>query len=181
MSHVGAPDPIGNAYCAPIECLIALQRAIRLGEAGKLEATPTAPEPSAAVSPSSSRPRMIYQRRFMVEPRSCNDRSEVRATIDLIDREILQRLAYRLLSIVEAARLKPDRSKMLDEIRVVDVLAKLCATARAGGVDPDLVGNVYRKWAKRSIAHEPAVFDSLHNLAATRRAYIPMQQSNNRL
>src|SRR6185369_16381753 len=104
----------------------------------------------------------------MVERKTCRDMSEVRAVIDVIDREIVQLIADRLHYIEEAARLKLDRGKVRDDIRVVDVLAKVRATARASGIDPDLVSNVYRELIERSIAHEFDVFDNLHNVAATR-------------
>ena len=103
----------------------------------------------------------------MVERKTCKDMSEVRAAIDAIDREIVQLLADRLHFIEEAARLKSDRGKVRDDIRVVDVLAKVRATARASGIDPDLVSNVYRELIERSIAHEFDVFDRLQNKKAS--------------
>lgn len=97
----------------------------------------------------------------MVERKTCRDMSEVRAEIDAIDRELVRLIADRLHYIGEAARLKPDRAKVRDDIRVVDVLAKVRAAARAENIDPDLVSNVYRELIERSIAHEFNVFDSL--------------------
>ncbi len=97
----------------------------------------------------------------MAERKTCRDMTEVRAEIDAIDREIVLLLADRLHYIEEAARLKADRGKVRDDIRVVDVLAKVRAAARAQGIDPDLVSNVYRELIERSIAHEFNVFDGL--------------------
>ena len=102
----------------------------------------------------------------MTERKTCRDMNEVRTEIDALDREIVALIADRMHYIEEAARLKSDRGKVRDDIRVVDVLATVRAVARASGVDPDLVSNVYRELIERSIAHEFNVYDSLHSKAA---------------
>ena len=98
----------------------------------------------------------------MVDRKTCCDMTEVRTAIDAIDQEIVALIADRLYFIEEAARIKSDREKVRDDIRVVEVLAKVRAVARAKGIDSDLVSNVYRELIERSIAHEFNIFDLRH-------------------
>ena len=94
--------------------------------------------------------------------KTCRDMGEVRAAIDAIDREIVALLADRLHFIGEAARIKASRDAVRDEPRIEDVVAKVRASATAAGMNPDFIEPLYRDLIERSIAHEFAAFDRLH-------------------
>jgi isochorismate pyruvate lyase len=85
----------------------------------------------------------------------------VRAAIDRIDREIVALLAERGAFVRHAARVKAQRSDIVDHPRIEDVVAKVRRAAEAEGVDPGLVEAVYRLMIDRFIAHETAQFDRL--------------------
>lgn len=94
--------------------------------------------------------------------KTCRDMSEVRAEIDALDRDIVALLADRLHFIGEAARIKASRDAVRDEPRIEDVVAKVRAAAQAAGMNPDFIEPLYRDLIERSIAHEFAAFDRLH-------------------
>ena len=94
--------------------------------------------------------------------KTCRDMSEVRAEIDALDRDIVALLADRLHFIGEAARIKASRDAGRDEPRIEDVVAKVRAAAEAAGMNPDFIEPLYRDLIERSIAHEFAAFDRLH-------------------
>ena len=94
--------------------------------------------------------------------KTCRDMSEVRAEIDALDRDIVALLADRLHFIGEAARIKASRDAVRDEPRIEDVVAKVRAAAEAAGMNPDFIEPLYRDLIERSIAHEFAAFDRLH-------------------
>ena len=94
--------------------------------------------------------------------KTCQDMIEVRQAIDALDREIVTLLADRLHLIGEAARIKASREAVRDEPRIEDVIAKVRATAVAGGMDPAFIEPIYRDLVERSIAYELGEFDRLH-------------------
>ncbi|WP_303977186.1 chorismate mutase [Dongia mobilis] len=94
--------------------------------------------------------------------KTCQDMIEVRQAIDALDREIVTLLADRLHFIGEAARIKASREAVRDEPRIEDVIAKVRATAVAGGMDPAFIEPIYRDLVERSIAYELGEFDRLH-------------------
>ena len=91
--------------------------------------------------------------------RPCADMTEVRAEIDAIDRRLVALIAERLHYIDEAARLKPRRDQVRDDVRIADVLGKVSAEARRIGCDPAVVTTAIRALVEASIAHEFAAFD----------------------
>lgn len=93
--------------------------------------------------------------------KTCKDMSEVRASIDALDREIVALLGDRLHYIAEAARIKDRRDTVRDDARVADVIAKVRRAAIDGHIDPDFVSALYRDLVERSIALELDLFDRL--------------------
>lgn len=70
--------------------------------------------------------------------------ADVRAAIDRIDGEIVDRLALRQRLVRRAGRLKTDAAAVRAPARVAAVLARVRELATGAGADPDLVARVYR-------------------------------------
>jgi isochorismate pyruvate lyase len=65
--------------------------------------------------------------------------------------------------IEAAARIKPNRSAVLDQNRVDDVLEKVRRTAENVDFPPELVKRVYGKLVEGSIMHEFARWDDIRS------------------
>jgi isochorismate pyruvate lyase len=70
--------------------------------------------------------------------------TEIRAEIDAIDAEVVQRLAARELLVRRAATLKADEQAVRAPDRVEQVIAKVRALAVEAGATPEVVERVYR-------------------------------------
>ena len=75
----------------------------------------------------------------MKEPQDCQAIEEVRAAIDLIDREIVRLIARRGEYVAAATKFKSSPEAVRDEKRVEKVLAAKRAIAEELQADPDLV------------------------------------------
>ena len=87
--------------------------------------------------------------------------SEVRAGIDDIDRRVVELIARRFRFMDAAARIKPDRDAVRDEVRKAEVLAKVDKAAADAGVDRSLMARIYEELIEGSIAYEFVEFDRL--------------------
>lgn len=72
------------------------------------------------------------------------DLQQVRASIDRIDREIVQLLASREQLVRQAGKLKADAREVRSPARVEQVIAPVRATAEQAGASPDVVEQTYR-------------------------------------
>ncbi|CAA9209185.1 MAG: hypothetical protein AVDCRST_MAG52-1069 [uncultured Blastococcus sp.] len=70
--------------------------------------------------------------------------ADVRAGIDRLDGEIVERLAQRQELVRRAGRLKSDAAAVRAPLRVAAVLDRVRRLAADAGADPDLVAGVYR-------------------------------------
>ena len=95
------------------------------------------------------------------EPEQCVTMSEVRAGIDAIDRQVVSLIARRFRFMDAAARIKPDRDAVRDEVRKAEVLAKVDKAAADAGVDRSLIARIYEELIEGSIAYEFVEFDRL--------------------
>jgi len=95
------------------------------------------------------------------EPEQCVTMSEVRAGIDDIDRRVVELVARRFRFMDAAARIKPDRDAVRDEVRKAEVLAKVDKAAADAGVDRSLIARIYEELIEGSIAYEFVEFDRL--------------------
>ena len=95
------------------------------------------------------------------EPEQCVTMSEVRAGIDDIDRRVVELIARRFRFMDAAARIKPDRDAVRDEVRKAEVLAKVDQAAADAGVDRSLMARIYEELIEGSIAYEFVEFDRL--------------------
>ena len=93
------------------------------------------------------------------DPEDCQTMAEVRAGIDEIDRRVVDLIARRFRFMDAAARIKPDRASVRDEVRKAEVLAKVDRSAAEAGVDRSLMARLYEELIERSIAYEFVEFD----------------------
>lgn len=101
----------------------------------------------------------------MIEPEDCRTMAEVRAGIDELDERIVSMLGTRFRFMDAAARIKPERGLVRDEVRKAAVIAHARAVAERAGVPAQLVESLYDQLIEASIAYE---FDSFDALAASR-------------
>ena len=69
---------------------------------------------------------------------------EIRAAIDVIDAEVVERLAAREALVRRAAGFKTDEQAVRAPDRVGEVIAKVRALAIEAGATPEVVERVYR-------------------------------------
>ena len=98
----------------------------------------------------------------MTAPEDCRTMAEVRAGVDALDREIVALLARRFRYMDAAARLKPERGQVRDEVRKAQVIAQARAAAAREGADADAVAALYDALVEASIAHELSRWDAGH-------------------
>jgi isochorismate pyruvate lyase len=95
-----------------------------------------------------------------VPPERCRDMPALRREIDRIDRALVALLAQRQSYIERAAAIKPERSRIRDEARKADVIAKVLAEAGRKGLSPAIAEPVWQELVECCIAHELAAFDA---------------------
>jgi isochorismate pyruvate lyase len=86
--------------------------------------------------------------------------ADLRLEIDRLDRALVALLAERQTYIERAAQLKTSRTKVHDQARIDDVIAKVLTAARAAGLSPAIAEPVWRTLIDRCIAHEFQMFDA---------------------
>jgi isochorismate pyruvate lyase len=94
-----------------------------------------------------------------IDPADCTTMTEVRAGVDDVDRRIVSLIARRFDYMDAAARIKPTREAVRDEVRKAEVKAKVDREAERLGVDRALMARLYEDLIETSIAHELVVFD----------------------
>lgn len=90
----------------------------------------------------------------------CTDISQVRAAVDGLDTLIVSLLAERMRYIEAAARIKPRRDDVRDEVRKAEVVAHAVKVANDRGFPPALAYRLYDMLVEGSIAHELEMFDA---------------------
>ena len=90
----------------------------------------------------------------------CTDMTQVLAAIDGLDTLIVSLLAERMRYIEAAARIKPARDTVRDEVRKAEVVAHAVKVANDRGFPPKLAYQLYDMLVEGSIAHEFDVFDA---------------------
>ncbi|WP_309610815.1 chorismate mutase [Sphingomonas sp.] len=96
-------------------------------------------------------------------PIECQTMLDVRAGVDEVDRELVALLAKRFGYMDAAARIKPDRAAVRDELRKTQVLANVAAEASRRNVDGALIARLYEAIVETSIAHELVEYDRLRS------------------
>lgn len=100
---------------------------------------------------------------FGLKTDKCQSMDELRAEIDLLDRNIVDMLSIRKSYMEQAADIKQSRDTVRDNDRVEEVVAKVTAHAIKNGADPELVSGIYRTMIEWSINYEFGKFDELKN------------------
>ena len=90
----------------------------------------------------------------------CLNMTDLRGEIDRLDRALVTLLAERQTYIERAAEIKTKRSRVHDQARIDDVIAKVLAAAKAAGLSPTIAEPVWRTLVDRCIAHEFEMFDA---------------------
>lgn len=80
----------------------------------------------------------------MLKTRDCATLDEVRASIDEVDRDIVELLAARRRYALQAARFKSASDGVKDPRREEQVVSNVRALAERSGIEPDLVETLYR-------------------------------------
>lgn len=88
------------------------------------------------------------------EPNDCRSMAEVRAGVDALDAQLVELLAQRFGYMRAAARLKPERSQVRDEVRKAAVIAAVRARAEALGVPGEVAAELWERLVEASIAYE---------------------------
>ncbi|MCF8706474.1 chorismate mutase [Rhizorhapis sp. SPR117] len=94
-----------------------------------------------------------------IAPEQCQTMAEVRVGVDAVDRELIMLLARRFAYMRAAARIKPDRAMVRDELRKAEVIANARAEAVRLGVPDALVGELWEQLVEASIDYEMDAFD----------------------
>lgn len=94
-------------------------------------------------------------------PEQCETMSEVRAGVDAVDRELVGLLARRFGYMRAAARIKPDRDAVRDEVRKASVIAAAVAEAEAQGIPVEVIADIWERLVEGSIAYEFGEWDRL--------------------
>jgi len=97
----------------------------------------------------------------ILSPEHCKTMLEVRAGVDQTDRELVALLARRFGYMDAAARIKPDRGTVRDEVRKAQVIDNVRAAARAAGIPDTVIADVWEALVEGSIAYEFERFDAL--------------------
>jgi isochorismate pyruvate lyase len=90
----------------------------------------------------------------------CTDMRQVRDAIDGLDTLIVSLLAERMRYIEAAARIKPRRDTVRDEIRKAEVIAHAVKVANDRGFPPRIAYRLYDLLVESSIEHELEAFDA---------------------
>ncbi|RIA44245.1 isochorismate pyruvate lyase [Hephaestia caeni] len=90
---------------------------------------------------------------------ACTTMAEVRAGVDHVDRELIALIARRFAYMDAAARIKPERGQVRDEVRKAQVIDNARAGARAAGIPEAPIAALWDQLVEASIAYEFDEFD----------------------
>ncbi len=96
-----------------------------------------------------------------MNPESYGTMEQVRAGVDMIDRQLVALLAERFAHMRAAARIKADRGAVRDEARKAQVIANARREAEQLGVPADVVASLWDQLVEASIAYEMTEFDRI--------------------
>lgn len=93
-------------------------------------------------------------------PDQCTTMAQVRAGVDQTDRELVALLARRFGYMDAAARIKPGRDQVRDEVRKAQVIDNVRALAQQHGLPTSALAALWDQLVEASIAYEFEVFDA---------------------
>ena len=94
-------------------------------------------------------------------PEECQDMTEVREGVDATDRELVALLEKRFGYMLAAARIKPTRDTVRDEVRKASVISSARADAEERGLPGDVIEDLWERLVEGSIAFELVEWDRL--------------------
>lgn len=94
-------------------------------------------------------------------PEQCETMIDVRAGVDEVDRALVALLVRRFGYMDAAARIKPDRSAVRDEVRKAEVLDNIAREAEIAGLEPERLRAVWNELVEQSIAYEAVRWEQL--------------------
>ena len=103
-----------------------------------------------------------------LSPEQCETMAEVRAGVDRTDQDLVTLLARRFGYMDAAARIKPDRGTVRDDVRKAEVIDNVRRHARAIGIPEVVIAAVWETLVEGSIAYEFDRFDALRADASAR-------------
>ena len=95
-----------------------------------------------------------------IEPKNCNNMTEVRAGVDVVDAKLVELLAVRFAYMDAAARIKTDRAAVRDEARKQQVLSHVKDAALQTGIPVDVIADLWERLIEASIAYELDQWDA---------------------
>ena len=94
-----------------------------------------------------------------LSPDECTTMEEVRSGVDALDEAICRLIEQRFAYMDAAARIKPLRSDIRDEVRKAEVLRNVQRHADAAGWPPQLAASLWETLVEASIEFELKEFD----------------------
>jgi isochorismate pyruvate lyase len=85
--------------------------------------------------------------------------AQLRAEIDRLDRQLVEVLAERSGYVARAAELKKERTAIVDEARIEQIIERVRGYAVSHDADPELIEAIYRAMIAAFIAFEEKAFD----------------------
>jgi len=95
-----------------------------------------------------------------IAPDRCTAMPEVRYGVDRLDEEIVTLMGERFRYMDAAARIKPNREAVRDEVRKAQVLENVQRIAEEAGVPLHIITEVYERLVEGSISYEFDRFDA---------------------
>ena len=96
----------------------------------------------------------------MKDPDECANIYEVRAEIDIIDREVIDALSKRFQYVIAAARFKTSEASVRSPDRFQAMLQQRREWAQESGLNPEVVENIYRDLVNYYIEEELKYYKS---------------------
>ena len=97
----------------------------------------------------------------------CTTMLEVRTGVDDVDRRLVALLAERFAFMDAAARIKPDRAAVRDEVRKAEVIANASAAAAEAMLPDGLAETRWEALVEASIDYVLAAFDMTRSTEVT--------------
>jgi isochorismate pyruvate lyase len=95
----------------------------------------------------------------IIDSTLCANMTDVRASVDTVDKELVILLAKRFTYMDAAARIKVDRSAVRDEARKAEVIRNATDLAVKLGIPADVVRDMWERLVEGSIQYELALWD----------------------
>lgn len=96
-------------------------------------------------------------------PDDCTNMAEVRAGVDATDRALMELLDRRFGYMRAAARIKPSREVVRDEVRKAAVIDAVRNDAQARGLPADALAEIWNLLVEASIAYEFEEWDRVRD------------------